>query len=133
MLKVLKKFDIDDTYCIKDNAIKEGCFVGMYNKDEKKIESAVTQTSLETNKINDNLSKRITDKIKEAISKETSIVIADCNLHSKHLCDISNKCLETKTLLFVRQFKFELHHYLIYLYRIPHSGYDSQDIFEDDC
>ena len=23
MLKVLKKFDIDDTYCIKDNAIKE--------------------------------------------------------------------------------------------------------------
>ncbi|WP_375328112.1 hypothetical protein [Microcystis sp. BLCC-F210] len=101
MLKVLKKFDIDDTYCIKDNAIKEGCFVGMYNKDEKKIESAVTQTSLETNKINDNLSKRITDKIKEAISKETSIVIADCNLHSKHLCDISNKCLETKTLLFV--------------------------------
>ena len=31
------------------------------------------------------------------------------------------------------QFKSELHHCLIYLYRIPHSGYDSQDIFEDDC
>ncbi|MBE9073383.1 hypothetical protein IQ242_12720 [Microcystis sp. LEGE 08355] len=31
------------------------------------------------------------------------------------------------------QFKSELHHYLIYLYRIPHSGSDSQDIFEDDC
>jgi len=31
------------------------------------------------------------------------------------------------------RFKSELHHYLIYLYRIPHSGYDSQDIFEDDC
>jgi hypothetical protein len=32
-----------------------------------------------------------------------------------------------------RQFNPELHHCLIYLYRIPHSGYDSQDIFEADC
>jgi hypothetical protein len=31
------------------------------------------------------------------------------------------------------RFKSELHHYLIYLYRIPHWGSDSQDIFEDDC
>jgi DNA (cytosine-5)-methyltransferase 1 len=32
-----------------------------------------------------------------------------------------------------RQFNPELHHCLIYLHRIPHSGYDSQDIFEADC
>lgn len=101
LLKIFKKFNINDTYCIKDSPIKEGCFVGIYNKNEKKTESAVTQTSLEANKINDALSKKITDKINEAISEKTSIVIADCNLHSNHLCDISNKCLETKTLLFV--------------------------------
>jgi hypothetical protein len=33
----------------------------------------------------------------------------------------------------LRQFKSELHRCLIYSYRIPHSGYDSQDIFEADC
>jgi hypothetical protein len=33
----------------------------------------------------------------------------------------------------IGQFKSELHHCPIHLYRIPHSGYDSQDIFEDDC
>ena len=36
-------------------------------------------------------------------------------------------------MIMLGQFKSELHHCLIYLYRIPHSGYDSQDIFEDDC
>jgi hypothetical protein len=41
--------------------------------------------------------------------------------------------LKIKILLLQRQFKSELHRCLIYSYRIPHSGYDSQDIFEADC
>ena len=33
----------------------------------------------------------------------------------------------------IRQFKSELHHCPILFHRIPRIGFDSQDIFEDDC
>ncbi|ELS48237.1 hypothetical protein C789_1966 [Microcystis aeruginosa FACHB-905 = DIANCHI905] len=62
--------------------------------------------------------------------------LATCGLFEKTLNTFGVEINQVKileTFKYKRQFKFELHHYLIYLYRIPHSGYDSQDIFEDDC
>jgi hypothetical protein len=46
--------------------------------------------------------------------------------------DLSNNA-DAELVNNIRQFKSELHRCLIYSYRIPHSGYDSQDIFEADC
>jgi hypothetical protein len=47
--------------------------------------------------------------------------------------EAATKLENFKNKLKQRQFKSELHRCLIYSYRIPHSGYDSQDIFEADC
>lgn len=120
LLKIFEKFKINHIYCIEDSSIKEGRFVGIYNENEKKIESAVTQTSLETNDTNNALREKITGRINEAIRNETYVVIADCNLPPNHLCDISNKCLDKKTLLFLEGVSEHKCKRLIKLTRRPH-------------
>jgi hypothetical protein len=68
-------------------------------------------------------------KWQETLSKpQDSLILKE--LAQKAIADSENG--QTEEMGF-GQFKSELHHCLIYLYRIPHSGYDSQDIFEDDC
>ncbi|WP_346425787.1 hypothetical protein [Microcystis aeruginosa] len=72
------------------------------------------------------------------LSRGTQLFLNDVNItKEKGLGEFNLACKWEKTYRGFQtkegRFKSELHHYLIYLYRIPHSGYDSQDIFEDDC
>lgn len=94
-LKSIQEFGIRDEFCIKDENLEEGAFVGIYRGNS--LERAVTKTTIEK----DTLGPKIEGLINEAIGRQTSLVLTDCNLHSAELNKVLKYCCEARKKLLI--------------------------------
>jgi hypothetical protein len=84
--KAIERAGIKDDFCIRDTYLDEGAFVGVYSNNS--LERAVTQTTIEENRLRES----IKNNIETAINDSASLVVADCNLHSSELARVLRKC-----------------------------------------